>query len=246
MRELDKYAKHYINHPGFEAQMVCFRRRKVLEILARLPHARILEIGCGTDSLFNHLTDFESFVVVEPIESFVETALGHAQRDPRISVLHGFLESQSEHLRSQTFDLVIASSVLHEVEEPILFLKSLNSVCSKQTIAHLNVPNAFSLHRLLAVEMGLIEDPFTPSDLARTFQRNSNFDLSSLKELVHSCQFTVLSDGSYFLKPFSNRQMLQLVDHEIVPENFLDALYTVVENRLPELGAEIFVNVRKN
>jgi hypothetical protein len=40
--------------------------------------------------------------------------------------------------------------------------------------------------------------------------------------------------------------MLQLVDHEIVPENFLDALYTVVENRLPELGAEIFVNVRKN
>ncbi|MEE9169240.1 MAG: hypothetical protein V3U73_05705, partial [bacterium] len=90
------------------------------------------------------------------------------------------------------------------------------------------------------------EDPFTPSDLARTFQRNTNFDLSSLKELVHSCQFTVLSDGSYFLKPFSNRQMLQLVDHEIVPETFLDALYTVVENRLPELGAEIFVNVRKN
>ncbi len=109
----------------------------------------------------------------------------------------------------------------------------------------MNVPNAFSLHRLLAVEMGLIEDPFTPSDLARTFQRNSNFDLSSLKELVHSCQFTVLSDGSYFLKPFSNRQMLQLVDHEIVPETFLDALYTVVENRLPDLGAEIFVNVKK-
>ena len=245
MRDLDKYAKHYANHPGFEAQMVGFRRRKVLEILAGLPHARILEIGCGTDSLFNHLTDFESFVVVEPIESFVETAVGHAQGDPRVSVLHGFLESESEQLRSHTFDLVIASSVLHEVEEPTLFLKSLNSLCSKQTIAHLNVPNALSLHRLLAVEMGLIEDPFAASELAMTLQRTSNFDLSSLKEVVQSCHFTVLSEGSYFLKPFSNRQMLQLVDHEIVPVDFLDALYTVVENRLPELGAEIFVNVRK-
>ena len=245
MRDLEKYAEHYVNHAGFEAQMVCFRRRKVLEILAELPHARILEIGCGTDSLFNHLTDFESFVVLEPIESFVETALGHAQGDPRISVLHGFLESQSEQLRSHAFDLVIPSSVLHEVEEPTLFLESLNSVCSKQTVAHFNVPNALSLHRLLAVEMGMIENPFTPSDLARTFQRTSNFDLPSLKELVQSCHFTVLSEGSYFLKPFSNRQMLQLVDHEIVPETFLDALYTVVENRLPDLGAEIFVNVKK-
>jgi 2-polyprenyl-3-methyl-5-hydroxy-6-metoxy-1,4-benzoquinol methylase len=245
MRDLDKYAEQYVNHPGFEARMVCFRRRKVLEILAGLPHARILEIGCGTDSLFNHLTDFESFVVVEPIESFVETAIGHAHGDPRISVLHGFLESQSEQLRSQLFDLVIASSVLHEVEEPTLFLESLNSLCSKQTIAHLNVPNALSLHRLLAVEMGLIEDPFTPSELAKAFQRTSSFDLSSLKELVQSCNFTVLSQGSYFLKPFSNHQMLELVDHEIVPETFLDALYTVVENRLPEWGAEIFVNVRK-
>ena len=41
MRELDKYAEHYVNHPGFETQMVCFRRRKVLEILAGIPHARI-------------------------------------------------------------------------------------------------------------------------------------------------------------------------------------------------------------
>jgi len=245
MRDLDKYAEQYVHHPGFEAQMVCIRRRKVLETLAGLPHARILEIGCGTDSLFNHLTDFESFVIVEPIESFVQTALGHAQGDPRISVLQGFLESQSEQLRSHAFDVVIASSVLHEVEEPTIFLKSLNSICSKQTIAHLNVPNPLSLHRLLAVEMGLIEEPFTPSDLARTFQRTSSFDLSSLKELVQSCHFKVLSEGSYFLKPFSNQQMLQLVDHEIVPETFLDALYTVVENRLPELGAEIFVNVRK-
>lgn len=245
MRDLDKYAEHYVNHAGFEAQMVCFRRKKVLEILAEVPHARILEIGCGTDSLFNHLTDFESFVVVEPIKSFVETALGQVQGDQRISVLHGFLESQSEQLRSHTFDLVIASSVLHEVEEPTLFLESLSRVCSKQTITHFNVPNALSLHRLLAVEMGLIEDPFTPSDLAGTFQRTSNFDLPSLKELVQSCHFTVLSEGSYFLKPFSNQQMLQLVDHEIVPETFLDALYTVVENRLPELGAEIFVNVKK-
>ncbi len=245
MRDLDKYAEHYVNHAGFEAQMVCFRRRKVLEILAELPHARILEIGCGTDSLFNHLTDFESFVVVEPIESFVETALGQAQGDPRISVLHGFLESEFEQLRPHTFDLVIASSVLHEVEEPSLCLKSLNSVCSKQTGAHLNVPNALSLHRLLAVEMGMIENPFTPSDLAKTFQRTSNFDLPSLKELVQSCHFTVLSEGSYFLKPFSNRQMLQLVDHKIIPETFLEALYTVVENQLPDLGAEIFVNVKK-
>ena len=39
------------------------------------------------------------------------------------------------------FDFVIASSLLHEVQDPTRFLRAVRSVCGPETVIHLNVPN---------------------------------------------------------------------------------------------------------
>ena len=64
---------------------------------------------------------------------------------------------------------------------------------------HVNVPNAHSLHRLLAVEIGLIEDPFELSSTQKQMQQHSTFGLDSLAELLCQQGFEVQSSGGYFI-----------------------------------------------
>jgi len=54
----------------------------------------------------------------------------------------------------------------------------------------------------------------------------------------------VEESGSYFIKPFSNGQMQQLIDVNILTEPLVRGLMKM-ERHLPGLGADIFVNARK-
>ncbi len=245
MRDIAKYATDYRrNYGNFEAHQVRYRRRKVLEILKRSAHASILEVGCGLEPLFSWTDDFERYTVVEPAATFVESARRLADGDARIEIHHGGLESSTAALRSRRYDFIVASSLLHEVPDPRLFLESIRQLTTADTLVHINVPSALSLHNLLAVEMGLIADAHEKSPLAALYQRTSTFDRASLAETVTSAGFSVVSSGSYFLKPFTHEQMQALLDRDVITVPVLDALYDVVEHSLPELGSEIFVNVR--
>lgn len=245
MRDITRYATDYQqNYEGFEAHQVRYRRRKVLEILSRSSHTSILEIGCGLEPLFTWAEDFASYTIVEPASVFVEAARSLAEGDPRIEIHHGCLESSVSALRSRSYEFIVASSLLHEVPDPRAFLEALRELSTRDTLVHINVPNAYSLHNLLAVEMGLIANPHEKSQLARLYQRTSTFDPASLTETVTRAGFRVVSSGSYFLKPFTHDQMQALLDREVITEAVLDAMYDVIEHSLPELGSEIYVNVR--
>ena len=65
--------------------------------------------------------------------------------------------------------MVICSSLLHEVKQPEKLLNAIKKVCNSKTVIHINVPNMFSIHRLLGVEMGMISDVFEASDCNRQF-----------------------------------------------------------------------------
>ena len=64
------------------------------------------------------------------------------------------------------------------------------------TIIHINVPNANSFHRLLAVEMGLIENVFELSKNNVSFQQQNVFDLNKLIELVEKLDFKIIESFS--------------------------------------------------
>lgn len=224
--------------------MVDVRRNAVLESLRNHPHRRVLEIGCGLDPLFSHWRDFDEFVVVEPSKAFAEAALQKAKRARGVAVVRATLEKAGRELRAEgPFDFVIASSILHEVENPSRFLAAIRRLCSKETVVHLNVPNARSVHRLLALEMGLIESVFERSRRNRILQQSSVFDRPSLCALLHRHRFEVMRFGTYFVKPFSHAQMEALFDRRILGRRALGALGSLVKY-MPELGAEMFVEAR--
>lgn len=240
MRDIEDYSEKY-RKTGFEKYKVLYRRKKIIEIITERHPERILEIGCGMDPLFPYICNTK-FTIVEPSQIFCDNAEGLIQaRDiHNVECKKGFFEDIAPSL-SKEYDLIICSSLLHEVESPGRLIKSIADVCNDGTVVHINVPNANSLHRLLGKEMGILQDAHEMSANNIDFQQNNVFDKNSLEKTVNDNGLQVIEFGGYFLKPFSHKQMYEMMQKKVVDEKVLDGLYELGK-RMPELCSEIYVN----
>ena len=243
MRDLDKYEAQYNSMP-FEEFQVIYRKKKIIEILNEYMPKRILEVGCGTDSLFNHYKVFDFFAVIEPSISFYSKAKNEADLCENIMIFKGFVEENIHLLQNLNFDFIIVSSLLHEIEDTKKLLDSIKLISSQNTVIHFNVPNARSFHRYLALEMGLIENIFETSDMQKNMQQSHLFDINKLSNILINNNFEILDAGSYFIKPFTHYQMQKIIDINLLPKVFLEGLYGMI-SYIPDLGSEIYVNVKK-
>lgn len=242
MRDIAQYTQEYVKC-NFEEKQVCFRRKKVLEIMASYPHKRILEIGCGQEPLFQFIDDFEQYTVVEPGNSFFENAVLLSEGDSRITCIHEFFDKKIL-LPAGAYDFIICSGLLHELENPMEIVEKVCEIADDKTILHINVPNAKSLHRLLALESGLIESVYSVSERGKRLQQASVFDMDMLKQMAADGGFRVIESGSYFVKTFTHSQMEKMLDEQIIDERILGGFYNLAKY-LPDYGSEIYVNARK-
>lgn len=243
-RDLLSYQKEY-NELPFEDYQVQFRRRKVLEHLeARRPEC-VVEIGCGNEPLFKNVPEVKEWIVVEPGTEFFEKAKAAAPEN--VILFNEYFEDSVEkilHLNKK-IDYIVCSALLHELEKPEELLAGIRKLCMEHTIVHINVSNARSLHRILAVEMGLISDVYTQSEQQKRLQQSDTvYDLMSLKAICEDNGFEVVNEGSYFVKPFTHRQMQQCLDDGIFGMDLLEGLDRLIKY-MPEYGSEIFVECRR-
>ena len=73
--------------------------------------------------------------------------------------------------------------------------------------------------------------------------QNHTFDLPALQCLVQNAGFNILDSGSYFVKPFTHRQMQELIDAGLLTDKIIDGLMAMTKY-MPNLGAEIYVNAK--
>ena len=242
-RNLLEYVKQYRALP-FEPIQIEYRRKLVLTQVHRCGPRRLLEVGCGGLPLFTDLPAEMEITVVEPAQTFADQARQLAIGRDRVRVLQGFIESVN--LDTDEFDMIILSCVLHEVPDPAAMLVAIRRHCAPTTTLHVNVPNARSLHRLLAVAMGLMPSPNQQSETQRLMQqRDTPYDAQSLSAELSSSGFDVVEQGSLLVKPFTHSQMQALVEMGFLTRAMLDGLDKLV-NWLPELGSEIWVNSRRS
>lgn len=240
-RDFQSYQESYLRQP-YEKYQVAFRKRKILELIQKYDHQRLLEVGAGLESIFLRLHSYQQLTVVEPATMFYEKALQDVPSavNQNIRIKHCLLEE----LPPETFDFIIVSSLLHEIKEPDHFLDALQKLCSAATVVHINVPNARSFHRLLAVKMGLIASEFQPSAANIDYKQPWVFDVEQLQKTVSDHGFTVLESGSYSFKPFPHQLMQNMLDAKLLTEAMIEGFYQM-EAYLPDLGSEIFVNIQK-
>ncbi len=246
MRDIKDYSDKYVYEP-FESTMVRIRKREVINQCKKYKHNTILEIGCGMNPFFLDFRDYDKMVIAEPGELFAQNASELSEKEgAHVEIVRGFLEDTVEKVKGicSGFDYIILSSVLHELDSPSKMLVSIRGLCDKDTVVHINVPNANSIHRLIAIESGLIKDVHEQSEQMKKMQRRRTYDLKLLIDEVQNSGFEVVESGSYFIKPFTHAQMQKCMDEGIIDETVIVGLERIV-TYLPGFGSEIFVNVRK-
>ena len=244
IERIGRYASVYEAEYRFEAVLVAARQRTVLEHLTRWRPGVVVEAGCGDDLLCamadRALVPFDRWVIVEPSPRFAEVAEAHASAmGGRIIVVRSFLEDAVEEVTAACAapaDVVLCSSVLHEVADPRVFLGAARRMLSPNGRAYIDVPNARSLHRRLARTMGLIADEAELSGRNLAFEQDRVYDAGSLRREVEGSGLRVLEEGGHFIKPFTHGQMEQL---PFADERMAEGL-RILGRELPDLAAEIF------
>lgn len=239
-RDLAAYEQDYAA-TRFEAVQARYRKRLLLDLLAQRRPRSVLEVGCGLDTLANHWPHAERFVVVEPAAGFAEAARAGTEGRRDVEVVEALLEDAG---LTETFDLVLLSGLLGELPDPAALLRDVHGLCAPDTLVHVNVANARSFHRLLALEMGLIQSLTELSAQQVRLQQQRTYTLDALVELVRDCGYEVVESGSFFVKPFTHAQMELLQTSGVLTDAMLDGLWGMTKH-LPELGSEIYVNLRR-
>ncbi len=243
---IKSYADAYLGDYGFEAVMVEARQRLALELIATRQPARVIEAGCGADLLCAkaaaHGATFVQWTAVEPSADFVAVAEAYAAKEPRFAVRQGFFEDEAAALKpSAKFDLVLVAGLLGELADPGAVLRAACAACAPDGLVHVNVPNAFSLHRRLARAMGLIKDEHDMSGRNQLLQQHRVYDPASLRADVEAAGLTVIDAGGYFLKPFTHAQMEEVT--RCLGADILPGLWQM-GREFPELASEIYVNAQ--
>ena len=227
--------------------MVSARQRLILEFLRRVKPGIVLEVGCGIDMLGARVASarlgVEQWVIVEPNETFFNAAQALRMGRTRVDVIRGFLENSTSVVRARCIrapDVIVCSGLLNEVENPEEVLEAARGLLNPVGTVHVNVPNAYSLHRRLAKAMGIVKTEKQLTERNRKLAQYRVFDSDALIDLVESVGFRIVEKGGYFVKPFTHAQMESI--SSIMSDKMLDGLWKL-GREMPELASEIYVNL---
>lgn len=244
----EEYAHKYLVDMAFEQHLITARQDNCLEFLDTFKPTSVVEVGCGPDLLIDRFdfagSSIENWLVIEP--SFYADLI--EQKRASIGKLHlerGYLEERVDAAKARMpegFDAVLLSGLLHETTNPQTMLSAANALLRPGGALLVSVPNALSFHRLLGVEMGLMQSPTQLSERNVELGQPNVFHRETLEEMVVEAGFGELAFSGYMFKPFSNGQMGEVLD--IVGKNTIEGLVRLGQ-RFPENAAEIAVFARK-
>lgn len=245
-KRINQYQENYLSQYGFEAQMVKYRRQLVMERLNAIKPRTLVEVGCGSELLYQHYFQaagaVDQWVIVEPGSEFYGIAAKCGL--PNLAAIQGFFEEaipQIKALLPTPPDMIIISSVLHEVASPRELLRAAQSIMGEQSVLHVNVPNATSFHRMLAKSMGLIDDVKVLSTRNFELSQQRVYDAASLRTDIEASGLAVVNEGGYLVKPFTHAQMQAITPD--IGEAVLDGLYQMGKAH-PKLASEIYLEAR--
>lgn len=217
--------KFYKDENSFERYLERERTKQVVESISKLYPCSILDIGPGLRPYFFYL-NWNKYTIIEPNKEFIN------YYPKSITAINSTLENFD---LGEKFDAIIISSVLHLIEDCDVFLEKLKPLCHKNTLIHINVPNTYSLHRLIGFEMDLIQDLYDKSLKDIEFNHKTNFSELSLITLLAYHNFKIETYKTYMVKPFANEQMSM-----IITPGLAKGLQNLTKY-LPKYGCEIMV-----
>lgn len=237
-RDIEKYAADYLAD-DFEKIMSQYRKELIISRLYKYHAKRILDIGPAYNFCFRDYREYEKYVIVEPSLLMCQ----NIEPAKNVEIINNKIENVVLQLKKMNFDFVIASGLLHEVEDEIVFLDAIKEICCSETIVHISVPNSNSFHLRFAREAGMIPRLGELTDYSRKMQRCRTYQRKSFNAALTGRGFSIVEEGSFFLKFFNQSKMQQCVESNILDDALLAALAQMGE-WIPDAAAEIWTDVQ--
>lgn len=193
----------------------------------------VVELGVGEGVTISRLAPLpRRYVVVEGAPSLAARARANF---PDIDVVEALFE---DHVPDEPCDKLLAIHVMEHVDDPVALTAHLGTWLAPGGELIVVVPNRNSLHRRLAVLMGLQPelDTLSPRDHLVGHQRV--YDLAGLEADLRAAGFEPFERKGLMFKPLPNSMML-----DFSPE-LVRALNDLGDELPADLGANIAVRAR--
>jgi 2-polyprenyl-3-methyl-5-hydroxy-6-metoxy-1,4-benzoquinol methylase len=198
------YTSAYDPDTDFDAVYTRATGRRIAAAL--FASARILELGCATGLMTSQVAGAgREIVAVDRSGPYLERL-----RERGLPGVTGLLADIETVEPDGRFDDVLLTNVLHEVGDPGAVLRRAAGWLRPRGRIHVTLPNPRSLHRLVAVDLGLIADVGELSERGARFGTRRMPDADALAEFATGAGLRVAERGGILLKPLPNAGMATL------------------------------------
>lgn len=188
-----------------------------------------LELGPASGFMTKQLlNDFESIHLIEASQKLLDQIPAYSNVIKHCAMFEDFETDKR-------FDTIIMSHVLEHIENPVQVLKKISKWLSDDGVFIVSVPNALSIHRKVAVKMGLLPTEYTLNERDHALGHYRVYDLNRLAADMMEAGYHITAKGGSFLKPVTNGQ---------IDQNWTAAMidgFFEVGKEFPEYCADIFV-----
>lgn len=218
----DWYVKEQLD---FDRRLIRFRYQT---IKSKLVGRRGLELGPAEGEMTQFLVDdFDELTIVDGSADL----LAQIPERKNLIKVHSLFEAFEP---TQLFDSILLEHILEHVDDPIGLLNMAKNWLAPGGRLFLGVPNGNSIHRLVAVKMGLLDHSCQLNARDQALGHRRVYTPITLKADIAKSGLKVRQMGGVFFKPLSNAQI-----QEHWTEEMIQGFYELGED-FPDLAAEIF------
>jgi ubiquinone/menaquinone biosynthesis C-methylase UbiE len=166
----------------------------------------VIELGSATALMaasIISLSPVAHWLGIDRSETYLEKA--RARHLPNAEFVKGDLNDLPP--LDRRFDHVLATNVLHEVADPHAFLAACRDLIGPAGKVHLTLQNPSSIHRLAALEMGLIESLTEVASRGAQWGTTRLWSADDLSALAEQAGLNTMSRAGVLLKPLPNADM---------------------------------------
>ncbi|MBC1225307.1 class I SAM-dependent methyltransferase [Nostoc sp. UCD121] len=225
-QDIESLADWYLNEQiDFNKRLMGFGYQTLKPYLQGLEG---LELGSADGQMTQFLVnDFSRLTVVDGSAKL----LASIENFPNLVKVHSlFEEFRPEH----EFNTIIMAHILEHIKQPVALLKQAKKWLMPEGKILIIVPNGHSIHRLVAVKMGLFKESCELSTHDYTLGHRRVYTPTTLRKDIEESGLNIVNMGGIFFKPLSNQQ---IQDHWT--EEMIQGFYELGKD-FPEYAAEIY------